>query len=149
MVAACIVSKCVIQVAYPDRSADTFRDKAFQSDDHNTGGDHTCPVLTFQTDLSTAGWNKFHISCFKTEPGKMGQTLKNPDHLILIFVLIPWYRKHKTRPLPFTGVGLLDLIDSWSPILVSSLRKVSQITAPVRTYSSLIRSSEKQYREGP
>ncbi len=23
---------------------DTFKDKAFQSHDHNTGGDHTCPV---------------------------------------------------------------------------------------------------------
>ncbi len=23
---------------------DTFNDKAFQSHDHNTGGDHTCPV---------------------------------------------------------------------------------------------------------
>ncbi len=23
-----------------------FKDKAFQSHDHNTGGDHTCPVLT-------------------------------------------------------------------------------------------------------
>ncbi len=35
------------------------------------------------------------------------------------------------RPLPFTAVGLLVLIVSWSPMLFSSLRKVSQIIAPV------------------
>ncbi len=50
------------------------------------------------------------------------------------------------RPLPFTGVGLLGMIDSWSPISFSSPRKVSptvstsqlrqrqayQITAPAK-----------------
>ncbi len=64
-VTKCFVSKCVIQVAmycydhefklgdkhqlaaklYRRYLDDTFKDKAFQSHDHNTGGDHTCPVI--------------------------------------------------------------------------------------------------------
>ncbi len=38
-VTKCFVCKCVRRYL-----VDTFRDKAFQSHDHNTGGDHTCPV---------------------------------------------------------------------------------------------------------
>ncbi len=54
-VTKCFVSKCVIQVAsvllcslilYRRYLVDTFKDKAFQSHDHNTGGADTCPVLS-------------------------------------------------------------------------------------------------------
>ncbi len=48
-VTKCFVSKWAIQVVYvlvcSNRYLDdTFRDKAFQSHDHNAGGDHTYPV---------------------------------------------------------------------------------------------------------